>query len=267
LSLVGAKRGRVCDTQNKKASKYAHRTRGGQLTRHTAYALFPERYPAEDKAIELGMVNSVSRDEDLEFWEIEENNLTKIYNQRVKERLSDGSIKHLSVFALAPQPLLIKFGSLMTDISAAEIFQLHREPQGWAWPDKNTELEYIISEPKEARNQPTLVLSLSATITEDRIKSVLGNNVSIWEISIKNPNNDFTKSRRNLHDFRVITRQLMNRIKSVHGQDAILHIFPATSVSTSVELGRIRMPKADLQWKIYDQVNKRDGFIHTLDIV
>jgi hypothetical protein len=233
----------------------------------TAKALFPERYPAEDKAIELGMADSVLKDQDDIFWQIEENNLIKKFNQRVRERLADGSIRHISIFALAPQSLLIKLGSLMTDILAAEVFQLHREPQGWGWLEHKTDAKYFVQEPKEITKQPALILSLSATITEDRIKSVLGDEVSIWEISIESPNNDFLKSRKQLQDFRILARKLMDKIKAVHGQDTILHVFPAVPVSISVELGRIRMPKADLLWKLYDQVNERKDFIHAIDIV
>lgn len=233
----------------------------------TARAIFPERYPAEDKAIELGMVNSVSKDQDDSFWQIEEDNLIKKFDQRVRERLANGSIEHLSVFALAPQPLLIKLGSLMTDIPEATVFQLHREPQSWEWLEHRTDVEYIIQEPKEATKQPVLVLSLSGTIAEDRIKAVLGNEVSIWGISIKSPNNDLIKSRKQLRDFRVLARELMGRIMTTHGQNEILHIFPSAPVSIAVELGRIRMPKADLKWKIYDHVNARGGFIQAIDIV
>jgi hypothetical protein len=34
----------------------------------------------------------------------------------------------------------------------------------------------------------------------------------------------------------------------------------------AVELGRVRMPKADSPWHVYDQVNARGGFIHALSI-
>jgi len=33
-----------------------------------------------------------------------------------------------------------------------------------------------------------------------------------------------------------------------------------------VEFGRVRMPKADMPWLIYDQVNARGGFIPALSI-
>lgn len=37
-------------------------------------------------------------------------------------------------------------------------------------------------------------------------------------------------------------------------------------ISCSVELGRIRMPKSDMQWVIYDQNNKYNKFIEAIVI-
>ena len=109
------------------------------------------------------------------------------------------------------------------------------------------------------------MLSLSATITDERITAIIPD-ANIWTVTVPTPNNDFAKSRDQLAGFRSVIRSLLDRIKARHGQSTPLHIFPATSVSVAVELGRIRMPKADTLWRIYDQVNQRGGFIPALDI-
>ena len=41
-------------------------------------------------------------------------------------------------------------------------------------------------------------------------------------------------------------------ISNMHGNDTPLHIFPVMPVSCNIELGRARMPKADMPWIIYD---------------
>jgi hypothetical protein len=110
-----------------------------------------------------------------------------------------------------------------------------------------------------------LVLSLSASITSDRIESVLGPGVSIWTVTIPKPHNDFVKSREQLASFRSLVRPLLDQIKALHGQNTPLHIFPAAPLSIAVELGRVRMPKADMPWRIYDQVAER-GFVPALSI-
>jgi hypothetical protein len=53
----------------------------------------------------------------------------------------------------------------------------------------------------------------------------------------------------------------LNAIKARHGQTTTLHVFPAMSVSTAIEMGRVRQPKADMPWKIYDQNNNLGGFV------
>jgi len=233
-----------------------------------ALALFPGRYPAEDRAIELGMVDSSLRDSSDAFWTVESDSLGSKFDQRIRERLVRGDVAHLSVFALAPQPLLVLLGTLLGDLADVQVFQRHREPeQTWRWPANHATQEFQVHEPGSgAAGPPALVLALSATITRGRITGVLGDEAAIWMVTIPEPNNEFTKSREQLSKFRSLTRRLLDKIKARHGQTTPLHIFPATSVSTAVELGRVRMPKADAPWRVYDQVNQRGGFMPALDI-
>ncbi len=232
----------------------------------TATALFPNWYPAEDRPLELGTVNSSFQDRDQKFWTVESENLRSKFNQRVRERLAAGEVSHLSIFALAPQPLLILLGSLLTDILKADVFQLHREPQGWEWPKQPQIQQFLVEEPAKKYGQPALVLALSATVTDERITSVLGDDTSIWKVTIPEPHNDFLKTPSQLAGFRKLMRPLLNKIKVCHGQETVLHVFPASPVSIAVELGRIRMPKADMPWTIYDQVNELGGFVTALRI-
>jgi SMODS-associated and fused to various effectors sensor domain len=175
----------------------------------TAAALFPTHYPANDKPIELGMRNSSFKDRSPAFWSVETENLVTNFKQRVGERLASGEVSHLSIFALAPQPLLILLGSLMTDIPKAEVFQLHREPQGWTWPQNAPVVDFSVEEPTVASGAAVLVLALSATITNDRITGVLGSNVAIWKVIVTEPHNDFLKSPRQLSSFRALLRKLL----------------------------------------------------------
>jgi hypothetical protein len=177
-----------------------------------------------------------------------------------------GYTDHYSIFALAPQPLLIKFGVLLNDLNNIRVYQKHREPSTWKWQTISSDIEYIIREPVDKTKMPALVFSLSATITHDRIEKVLGNNTSIWEITLNDtPNNDFLKTETLLSDFRSIVRYAFDKIKSHHGC-VDLYIFPAMPVSASIELGRVWMPKADMSLVIYDENKSKDGFHKTITI-
>lgn len=230
-----------------------------------AETIVPEYYPASRGGIELGMKNSALVDCSSIYWESEVDNLCLQFAQKVKPKMMQGNDCHYSVFALAPQPLLIRFGVLLNDLNNVRVFQKHREPSTWKWLHHETGSKYVLKEPAIQKQTPVLVLSLSATITHDRIKSVLGEDVSVWEITIDNPNNDFLKTEQMLSEFRKISRSTFNIIKKVHG-NVDLHVFPAMPVSAAVEFGRVWMPKADLPLIIYDQNKQVGGFMKTITI-
>jgi hypothetical protein len=111
-----------------------------------------------------------------------------------------------------------------------------------------------------------LVISLSDSIDYRRVTDVLGPEVSFWELTIEHRHNDFLKSKEQLSLFRRTVRELMANIGRAHGKGVALSIFPAMPVSCAVELGRVRMPKADGPWIIYDQNNKHNKFIRAIEI-
>jgi len=230
-----------------------------------AHALFPAMYPADDKPIVLGTINNSLNDRDPDYWMTESRHLSTQFNRQVKDRLALGpelgGIGHLSVFAIAPQPLLIQLGMHLIDITNADVYQRHREPQTWDWPPNSAPLEFQVVEPPSSTGPPALVLALSAPVTDDRILGAVGPDVSIWRLTVAAPNNDLIKSRAQLSEFRTVIRSLLDRIKARHGQTTTLHVFPVAGVSAAIELGRVRMPKAHMPWQLYDQVNSRGGFI------
>jgi hypothetical protein len=232
----------------------------------TAPALFPERYPASDAPIELSTINSSFSDRDIEFWTVEAENLIRKFNQRVRERIATGDVDHLSVFSLAPQPLLILLGTLLGDIVPSDVYQRHREPPTWDWPLVLPTPAFEVRPPTSTAGPPALVLALSATVTADRITSVLGLDASIWPVTVPHPHNDFTQSREQISRLRSSLRLVFDQIKAAHGQTSQLHVFPVASVAAAIEFGRVRMPKADVPWRIYDQVNAGGGFIPALSI-
>lgn len=234
----------------------------------TAPALIAEgRFPATQNPLELSLINSSFKDAKGQFWQIEENQLRTMIERQIRPLLAQGNLQHLSIFALAPQPLLMLLGYLLCDINyETQVYQLHREPPGWSWQEHPDNFSYTVTKPSEIKGPPVLVLALSATITDDRITDVLGSDVSIWRMTIDEPNNDFLKSKEQLQQFRQIIRPLLNEIKAKHGQKTLLSVFPAMPVSVAVDFGRIIMPKADMPLRIYDQNNDLGGFVPALDI-
>lgn len=227
--------------------------------------LFPNFYPAEAKNIDLGTVNTLNKDSDPNFWASELQNLQQRFDRLLFPLLNSGEIKHISLFGFAPIPLLIKLGVLLNDIYSVDVRQKRRNPDTWNFDD-NINTAYIFETPIEIKANVALKFELSDVIVDDRITSILGDDTSIYSIKIENPDNDFVKSSKQIADFGEKMKEAFREIKRIHGQDAVLNIFPAMPVSLAVQLGRVWMPKADNSMKIYDQNYALGGFVKAIDI-
>ena len=231
-------------------------------------AIVPERYPAEgERTIDIEITGLALQDDDPNFWTVQMANLRSQYSEKIRGRFERGEIKRLGVFALAPIPLLIELGQLISDIADAEIWQLLREPKGWRWQDDGPPMRLTTSRPSLC-DGPTVALKLeiSAPIAPERITQVLGASVPIWSISADGAHNDIIRRRGDLRELRRTLRLVFEEIKARHGEDTKVHLFPATPVSASVEIGRVWMPKAHLPMTIYDQNRRAGGFRPVIEI-
>jgi len=228
--------------------------------------LLPTHYPAQASAIDLGLNNSPQRDRNASFWQTELDNLQTQFNEQLRPKLRKNEINHLSLFAFAPMPLLIKLGTLLNDIQDIEVHQPVRTPKTWNLSDNQGQEAYSVIKPTENHPIVALNISLSATITNDRITAVLGDDCSIYTLTIGTPFNDYLKNKIHLADFSIAVRQLLNEIKAVHGGATELHVFPAMPIATAIEFGRVWMPKADMPLVIHDENTALGGFNKAIEI-
>lgn len=230
--------------------------------------IFPERYPADLSPIEIQMKNSVMKDGETSFWEVESRQIEDICKNKVLGPLERGEISHVSLFALGPQPLLVKLGTILNDKYPITVFQKHRVPDSWRWLEEDTQNDIQLIEPHDKTKEPILVIALSAKAILGRIADRFKDTVSLWSITCDEPGNDIMRCQHQLKQFNQVARMAMNSIKTAHSKAGYLKIFMAAPTSCAVELGRIRMPKADLPWVLYDYwIDKdKDEDIETITI-
>lgn len=227
-------------------------------------ALFPRFYPILDKRIDL---NFEATDLESEFWKYEKSNLEKSYNSKIKPEFENGNIKHLSIFAMAPQPLLIYLGYLIGDKFPVSIYQLQRYPRSWGWMENGlTNLRFNVKKPLSVKFPPLLTISLSDKICEERIKEAIGSSYSRWDITIDNPNRDFLTRESFLYEFSSKISQLLDEIKNVYGMDNELKIIPIMPIATAIEFGRRIDPKYSMPIKIYNHNQNINKFEPVLTI-
>ncbi len=230
-------------------------------------AMPPDHHPASGQTIDLEVLGCAYRDDEPAYWTFQQDNLRRQFEAKVRGRVERQEVRHLSVFALAPQPLLIELGRLLCDIVPATVRQRHREPATWAWQPDQPRITYRVSEPAASASGPiALKLGISATLNDNRITKVLGGDAAIWSVTAADPHNDILRHPGDQVAFRKRIRSLLDRIKAAHGEDQTIHVFPAVPASLAVDFGRVWMPKSDLKMTIYDN-NRVAGFVPTISLV
>jgi hypothetical protein len=177
---------------------------------------------------------------------------------------------HLSIFALAPIPLLAKFGEMLGETIPTDVFQFHRETKSWKWREPADE-EFLFSTTKvdgypESGKHVVVNLSLSGTIHEEEIVAALpeGLQPSLYTITHAKPDLDFLRSKEQLELFQREWRSLLVQLRQCHGPDCVVHLFPAVPSAIAVEIGRSLMPKVGPLVRIYDK--RTDGFRFVLEL-
>jgi len=225
-----------------------------------------EYYPSNANGYELGLENSLFYDNENDYWILESVNLEKQFESKIRPLIIKSNTSNYCVYGIAPQPLLIKLGTLLKDLKNVNIYNLQKEPKTWRWAESTVSNNFIYQPSNKVFEKIALVFSLSAQIADDRIVKVLGNDVSIYQVTLDNPNNDFLKTKEQLIEFRKIVRNIFDDIKFRHGEKNPINIFPAMQPGAAIEIGRVWYPKADLPLIIYDQNKIGGGFIKTIEI-
>ena len=222
------------------------------------------KQPKTNTPISLLEVSDLD-DSQIAYWEFAKQSLATKFKQIVD---THSDVSAWSIFAIAPQPLLILLGSLLTELHDVDIFQKHRINNTWTWPtDNDDKVEFKVLKPTNANLENVAIkFSLSADITDNRVTEVLGESTSIWEIKIDSPNVNFVKNSAIQTDFKDAFGKVLNDINRIRSNIKEINLFPAVPQSLAVCIGQKRMPKADKRFVIYDQNNKEEKFIKTITI-
>lgn len=221
-----------------------------------AQAMLPDNYPTEN-VVTISCQNSSLHDSQELFWQAEVAQLEQKYNESLKPLIGKEDIDCVSVFALAPQPLLVKLGTKLSDLHKVKVYQKHREPDTWKWQAVTKPNPMKIIRPEDTSKTPVLIFSLSANAISARVRKRFGVEASIWEVTAEKPDNDMLRSADQLAEFRALAREALADINASSQADSI-KVFMAMPAACAVELGRVWMPKADKKLVLFDKNNAVD---------
>ncbi|GMV27611.1 MAG: hypothetical protein AMXMBFR58_36420 [Phycisphaerae bacterium] len=229
--------------------------------------LYPER---GDFTIDLTTL--AVRDDEPQFWSFTAGEIVRQVRDALRASLGNPTPTSISVFALAPIPLLMVLGRALGDIASVHVFQKLRVPDTWAWQDAPGEGGdgFTLDPPEDcAGDAPdvALVLSVSGVVHDEEVLASPPGCVPIWRITASRPQADFVRTRGLLAQFAGLFRQALHDIRRVHGAGVRIHVFPAVPNSVAVECGKVLLPKADPAISVYDRNKNGPGWVFALDLL
>lgn len=178
--------------------------------------------------------------------------------------------RHISVFALAPIPLLIYLGRELGNKVAMEVFQRHRDTEDWGWKKGGKPVEYRVQKLREGseRGQVALILSLSGKVHLEALPEGIDSRFTVYELTLDGaePAPTYLRLREDLERFKHAYQSLLRRVLKDHDQLEELHLFPAVPAPIAVLCGRDVLPKVDPTILVYDYDKRRDGFLLSMKV-
>ena len=171
--------------------------------------------------------------------------------------IDDGSVTHISLFALARWPLLVHLGTRLGDKVAADIYQRHRSTDSWRWPSDatNTEFEWTVETGDDERDA-VLVLSMSASVKTSEVPHRLAAS-TVYRIVPANgltPHYDIVATPESLKSAERAIRDVLAHIEQHRKHVTRLHVVGAAPLSVCVSLGRAITVGIHPQLVLYDRV-------------
>ena len=234
-------------------------------------AMFP-KYPTDIKGIKIEEREFERLGKSVEWQSFAEKKIKRKLQRCFEEGVDEVKIKHLSIFGIAPMPLLIFLGKCIGDTVPCDIYQSHRNIENtnktWNWQELTDEDTMFIVNCEQEVNSDTILLKLaiSDSLNEDKYSTLLNSDVSIYQISVKEPSPHFLKTKRQLEIFSYEYRKLLNVIQTKHGANCKILILPAVPVSIAIECGRVILPTKDPEIYVCEYYKTDNGYKNVIKV-
>ena len=229
-------------------------------------ALLP-RYTdrTNDSVIDLSQLDENSRG----YYEQAKGRIRSELSALYRLRLDGQKIDHVSVFALAPIPILVYLGSQLSTKVRTEFYQRHRATESWTWGRGPGQLKYSLKIHRSGRpkNNVALIISMSGTIHLKDLPQNIVSGHNIYEISLKNRIPGLTVLRRqpDLEAFAEIYRGWLAALSRYHGMTPTVELFAAVPAPVAILCGRERLPDVHPRLKVFEN-NLNTGFKFALEV-
>lgn len=166
----------------------------------------------------------------------------------VEQSVATGDVEHLSVFAIAPIPLLVYLGSRLDDKTDTRLYQMHRDgDQGWRWDQNAPVHDFTTRYVTDATTGAQVVLAASLTAEVQRAN--LPDSLQALPYFEIRPEADrfgptLFSHPGTLRNFGDRWRTLLAEVEAACPGATRWHLVAAAPVTAAVEMGRSFMRDA-----------------------
>ncbi|MET4424261.1 SAVED domain-containing protein [Bradyrhizobium sp. RT3a] len=234
------------------------------------YEAVSPRYPVDKRGYVIDLTAYGDEDRE-EYYRLASQEIARQIARIYDPGMDVERTRHISLFALAPIPLLAFLGSCLSNKIAVEFYQRHRTgDQPWKWKAVGDPALYEIRKRRSGTDQAAVavIISLSGTVNENSLPEDIDRRFSVYEIVLANqaPNVDFFRQRRDLEEFRITYRNFLSALMKDHPDIEELHVFPAVPSPVAIVCGHDLLPKVHPVLSVYDYDKKSGGFIMGLQV-
>jgi len=178
----------------------------------------------------------------------------------VRQAVDSGDVEHISVFAIAPIPLLVYLGRQLDDKTPTRIFQKQRDQFiGWSWADQGEPVDFAVFTPQPgdtAADEIVLVCSVTSEVNPELLPATISGcpRIEVRPDQVA-PSPTLVSHEQSLTNFGTRWREALAAAESLFPAARRWHLVASAPVSVAVEAGRAVMRDVHPQVVVYEREN------------
>ena len=229
-------------------------------------AILP-RYMQDDKGVEIDLT-ALSFDTTPEYWRTAKREIKRRLRGLCDPTVLAEPVRHLSVFALGPIPLLVALGHELPSSVQTDVFQRHICDESWTWKPDGPPVGFRIDRVSAGPGDRAVVLlSVSGTIDRTCIPEDL-QDCSLYELSPadETPLRGLIQRRADVEAFRAAYQQLLGQIRNDNPRVSDIDLFAAVPAPLAVICGKELLRKVHPVVHVYEFDRKLGRYTHALQV-
>ena len=214
---------------------------------HANESITPIFYPARITPINLSPDLRLY-DNEQDFWSV----MVKDLERQLEAHESAIRDKHISLFAVAPQPLLFKLGTILNRNYNVSVRQTQGDIASWRWQKEGQTINLQLHESGVVcSDKAAISIEITARLSDEEVENIFGGQ-RIYRIVANNCSPAAIQSEADLSAVKQEYRKVLNKIRLECSSDVQISLLPIAPASVSIEAGR-QLMKGDPAVTIYDR--------------